>query len=175
MHILTLFLTFCNIWTSRLCGVNAQACNNGSVKLTYQTAIATLVQFITLSFLGIANGLNSIVTTCRHDGNDCISNVIVSIIFFILTALWFGAIWILGTIAQERRSKRLAMLLIGAEGFVALIAYFNARHHTDILGLVTSLIDLVLAIWIITLAYRLMRAEGKRITNSGRRRRRSTT
>jgi drug/metabolite transporter (DMT)-like permease len=142
------------------------------VKLTYQTAVATLIQFITLSFLGIANALNSIVTTCRHDGHDCVSNLIVSIIFFILTALWFGAVWILGTLAQERRSKRLALLLIGAEGIIAMIAYFNARHHTDAIGLATSLIDLALALWIIILAFRLVRAKGERITSGQRRRRR---
>jgi len=142
------------------------------VKLTYQTGIATLIQFITLSFLGMANGMNSIVTTCRHDSGDCMNNVFVSIIFFILTALWFGTVWILGTLAQERRSKRLALLLVGAELLIAMVAYFNARHHTDILSLVTSLIDLVLALWIITLAVRLIRSKGERITSGSRRRRR---
>ncbi|HYH36374.1 MAG TPA: hypothetical protein VD706_02645 [Candidatus Saccharimonadales bacterium] len=142
------------------------------MKLTYQTGIATLIQFITLSFLGMANGMNSIVTTCRHDSGDCMNNVFVSIIFFILTALWFGTVWILGTLAQERRSKRLALLLVGAELLIAMVAYFNARHHTDILSLVTSLIDLVLALWIITLAVRLIRSKGERITSGSRRRRR---
>lgn len=147
------------------------------MKLTYQTAIATLIQFIVLSFLGIANGVNSVVATCRHDGGDCISNLIVSIIFFILTAGWFGAVWILGAMAQERRSKRLALMLIGAEALIALIAFFNARHHTDALSLATSLIDLSLALWVITLAYRLMRAEGRRVvvrSRSGQGRRRPT-
>jgi drug/metabolite transporter (DMT)-like permease len=146
------------------------------VKLTYQTGIATLIQFITLSFLGIANGLNSIISTCRHDGTDCINNLIVSIIFFILTAMWFGAVWILGTIVQERRSKRLALLLIGAELLIAMVAYFNARHHTDILGLGTSLLDLALAFWIIFLASRIIRSKGERITSAGgqRRKRRHT-
>ena len=144
------------------------------MKLTYQTGIATMIQFIILSFLGIANGANSVVSTCRHDGSDCISNLIVSIIFFILTAAWFGAVWVLGAMAQDRRSKRLAFLLIGAEAFIALIASFNARHYTDILSLATSIIDLLLAVWIITLAFRLMRSEGKRITATRRRRRRHT-
>jgi drug/metabolite transporter (DMT)-like permease len=139
------------------------------VKLTYQTGIATLIQFITLSFLGIANGLNSIVTTCRHDGSDCVSNVLVSIIFFILTALWFGAVWILGTIVQERRSRRLALVLMGAEGLIAMVALFNAKHHTDALALVTSLLDLMLALWIIFLASRILRNKsGGRITGAGR-------
>jgi uncharacterized membrane protein len=142
------------------------------MKLKYQTGIATMIQFITLSFLGIANGANSVVATCRHDNTDCVSNLIVSIIFFILTALWFGAVWILGAMAQESRNKRLALLLIGAEGMIALVASFNAKHHNDLLGLVTSLIDLALAVWIIILAWRLLTSDGKRITSGGGRRRR---
>ncbi len=141
------------------------------MKLTYQTGVATLIQFITLSFLGIANGVDSVVSTCRHDGSNCGSNLIVSLIFFILTALWFGAVWILGYTAQERRSRRLAQLLIVGEAFIALIALFNAKHHTDALGLATSLIDLLLCIWIIVLAFRLMLAGNKRITARPRRRR----
>jgi uncharacterized membrane protein len=138
------------------------------MKLTYQTAVATLIQFILLSFLGIANGLNSVVSTCRHDGTDCVSNTLVSLIFFILTALWFGAVWLLAYTAQHRRSRRLAQLLIVAELLIALIALFNAKHNTDALSLATSLIDLALAIWIITLAFRLMRSKGKRITKRRR-------
>lgn len=134
------------------------------MKLTYQTSVATLIQFITLSFLGIANGVNSIIATCRNDTPNCTSNMVVSLVFFVITAGWFGIIWMLGYLAQERRSKRLAQLLIAVEAFVGLIAFFNARHYTDALGLATSLIDLMLAIWIITLAFRLMRSNGKRIT-----------
>jgi hypothetical protein len=142
------------------------------MKLKYETAVATLIQFILLSFLGIANGLNSIVTTCHTDGSNCISNTIVSIIFFILTAAWFGCVWILGYSAQERRSRRLAQLLIVAEVLIAMVAYFNARHHTDALSLATSVIDLILAVWIISLAWRLMRAGGARIVSKQRPRRR---
>jgi hypothetical protein len=146
----------------------------------YQTGIITFIQFVLLSLLGIANGLNSIVTTCHAAGNDCISNLIVSLIFFILTTAWFAFIWILGYAAQDRRSRRLAQVLIAAEAMIALVALFNARHHTDFLGLATSLIDLVLAIWVIVLAFRLMRAKGGRVVTKqrhgrGRQRRRPTT
>ncbi len=143
------------------------------MKLKYHTAIATFIQFITLSLLNIANGLNSIVTTCRTTETDCVSNSLVSVIFFILATGWFAFIWVLGYLAQERRSKRLAQALIAAEGLIALIAYFNARHHTDWLSLATSLIDLLLAIWIIILAFRLMRAGGGRITSRKRHRQRN--
>lgn len=146
------------------------------MKFKYETGIITLVQFILLSLLGIANGLNSIVTTCHASGRDCISNTIVSLIFFIITTAWFAFIWILGYTAQERRSRRLAQALIAAEAMIALIAFFNARHHTDWLSLSTSLIDLILAVWVITLAIRLMRSGGGRVVakQHGRRRRRPT-
>jgi len=142
------------------------------MKLTYQTGIATFIQFVILSLLGIANGFNSVISTCRHDSTNCVSNLIVSLIFFILTVAWFGAVWVLGYMAQERRNRRLAQLLICAEGLIALIALFNAKHHTDFLSLLTSMLDLGLAIWIVVLAFRLMRAGGGRVVSRQRARRR---
>jgi len=135
---------------------------NLTMRLTYETGRGTLIQFIVLSFLNIATGLNSIITACRH-GDECVSNVLTSIIFYILVVIWFGAIWMLGYMAQDRRSRRLAQLLIAAELFIALIAVFNAKHHTDILGLCTSIVDFALALWVVTLAFRLMRAGTGRV------------
>ncbi|MEO8105421.1 MAG: hypothetical protein ABI602_03740 [Candidatus Saccharibacteria bacterium] len=142
------------------------------MKLKYETAVATLVQFVLLTFLNIATGLSSVVSECHKDSTNCVSNLLVSLIFFLLISLWFGFIWILGFAAQDRRSKRLARVLIAAEVFIALIAVFNAKHHTNVLGLITSLIDLALALWVITLAYRLSRADGGRIMSKPRTRQR---
>jgi hypothetical protein len=146
------------------------------MKLTYETATATLIQFIVLGLLNIANGLDSIVTTCHHAGGDCVGNIFSSLIFYILTVGWFGMVWILGYLAQERRSKRLAQLLMATEALIGLVALFNIKlnlaYHSGFLSLGTSLADLLLAIWIITLAYRLMRAGGKRITPRQRSRKR---
>jgi uncharacterized membrane protein len=142
--------------------------------LTYETGIGTLIQFIALSLLNLATGANSVVTTCRHDGGDCVSNLIVSMIFYILVVGWFAFVSVLGYAAQDRRSKRLAQVLIIAEFCIAGLAFFNIKHRNgnDWLSLVTSLIDLVLAIWIITLAWRLMRADGGRVVSTQRTRRR---
>ena len=141
------------------------------MKLKYETGIATLIQFIIISFLNIATGANSVISTCSKSGtSDCITNLLTSVVYFLLLTAWFGGLWVLGYAAQDRRSKRFAQALIAAEGLVALIALFNAKHHPDFIGLVTSLADLLLALWIIVLAFRLMQAGGKRIT-IGRRRR----
>jgi O-antigen/teichoic acid export membrane protein len=137
--------------------------NNFEMKITYETALATRLQFILISFLGIPNALNSIITTCKDSHSDCFANTFLSLIYFILIVAWFGFLWILGFAAQDRRSKRLALLLIACEGLVLLVSLFNARHHNDILGLLTSIIDGVLAAWIILLAWRLQKAGGGRV------------
>ena len=141
------------------------------MKITYQTATATTVQFIILGLLNIINGLASIITTCTHQGGDCIGNILSSIIFYILIVGWFGIVLVLGYAAQERRSKRLAQILIAAEATIILVALFNVKlslkYHNGILGLLTSVIDVALAIWVITLAYRLMKAGGGRIVKHG--------
>lgn len=143
------------------------------MKFTYETGPATLVQFIILSFLNIATGLSSVVSTCRHDGSNCTSNLIVSIIFYILAVSWFGFVCALGFAAQLKRSKRLAQLLIMAELAITLIALFNIKlnlhHQKDLLTLVTSFVDMVLAVWVIHLAIRLMKAGQGRVVRHRRR------
>jgi hypothetical protein len=149
------------------------------MKLTYQTGIATLIQFILLSFLTLGSQLVSVVTTCRQDGGNCIGNLITSTIFYILVAVVFGSIWLVGLAAQSRRSKRLAQLLICIEGMVALIALFSLKlslhQHKNPVGLLVSFSIFALACWTITLAYRLTKFGGSRVVSGQRRRRRSTT
>lgn len=143
------------------------------MKLTYETGTATLIQFITLSLLNIVNGFNSSITICRQeDTTKCVESAVVSFVFFALVVGWFGLIAAVGYTAQAQRSKRLAQLLIMAELLVIGVAYINIQGHPDALSLVISVLDLLLAVWVIILALRLMRAGGKRITTSPRRRRR---
>lgn len=131
--------------------------------LRYQTAIATMIQFVAMVLLNIGNTTVSVVSTCTKNGNDCISNLIVSLIFFILISCWFACVMILGYYAQERRSRQLAWVLVGVEAAIAMVALFNAQHHTDPLSLATSIIDLVLALWVIWLAFRIIRSKGGRV------------
>ena len=125
-----------------------------------------------MSFLSMANGLNSTVTLCRANGGECVGDIILSLMLFMLIAGWFGVICFLGYSAQERRSSLLAKLLMVAELATILAASINAKGHTDVLSLATSLIDIALAIWVITLAFRLMRSKGKRVVSHQRTRRR---
>jgi energy-converting hydrogenase Eha subunit C len=142
------------------------------MKLKYQTGIVAFIQFITGSTLGFANGAVSSISGCTNHGTDCVSNTIVTLILIILTVVWFGFVAILGYAAQDRRSRRLARLLILAEIAIGLIALFDAMHYTNLLSLITSLVDFVLALWIMLLAYRLSKSGGGRIVTSGSNRKR---
>lgn len=134
----------------------------------YEIGILTFVQFIALSFLSLANALNSIISTCFSSSGQCIENMIPSIILFILIAVWFAYIWILGYTVQERRGRKLTALLIGSEFAVAMVALFSVKHHTDWLSLVTSVIDLFLAVWVMLLAVRIFLAGDQRVVTRHR-------
>jgi hypothetical protein len=145
------------------------------MKIPRDVSVVTFIQFVTLSLLGIANGLNSVVYTCNKDSSDCVNNLLTSMIFFILTVIWFAFVWVLSYAVRDRRSKRLALVLIASELLIAMIAYFNARHHTDFLSLATSVIDLMLALWVTYLAFLIWRSKGGRVRTRQRARRRPET
>lgn len=143
------------------------------MRLVYRTAKATFIQFVCLSLLAIVNTLDSIVTTCSSGGHNCVSNMVSSTLFFLVLVGFFAVLWVLGFNAQDRRSWRLALLLIAVEGGVILVESFNALHHTSLLSLLTSIIDIGFAVWVIILAWRLSRAKGSRIVASERSRERN--
>ncbi|HEX5744064.1 MAG TPA: hypothetical protein VFX84_01280 [Candidatus Saccharimonadales bacterium] len=146
------------------------------MKLTHQTGIATLVQLIVLSVFALISQVFSVIDTCREDSGDCINNLLISIVFYVLVAVVFGSIWVVGLLAQNSRNKWLAWLLIGIEALVAAVALFSIKiglqGGMNIPGLLTSLLIAAVALWTITLAFRLTRYQGQRIALSGRRRRR---
>lgn len=143
------------------------------MKLTYETGIATLIQFVTISVLNIATQITATVNACTtKGGQSCTTGSFTSILYYMLIVAWFGIIWALGYQTQQRRSRRLSVLLIAVEFGVFVIAYHNARAHKDMIGLITSLVDIGFAIWVSWLAFRLFRARGGRIVASERARRR---
>ena len=76
--------------------------------------------------------------------------------------------------AQQRRDKRLALLLVMAELAVIVVAAYNIKldhfgFHNGILSLLTSIIDILLCGWVIKIAYNLTRASGGRVVRRQRR------
>jgi hypothetical protein len=147
------------------------------VKLTYETAVATFIQFIISSLFILITQFGSAVTGCFKDRTDCVSNIIPSIIFFIVVSVFFGVIWLIGFAAQSRRSRRLAQLLILIEAGIGMLGLFSIKlnlHSHNVSGLVASIGIAILCAWVITLAYRLMRAGGGRVVPRQRRRKNSS-
>jgi hypothetical protein len=138
-------------------------------KLKYETSIVTFIQFIVMSFLYLMINLGSIISSCRGQSYNCISNSISSITLSIVIIVAFGCLWMLGYYVQNRRSQRLALLLIIVEFGIFIVELFDAHHFPNLLSLITSLIDVVLAGWVIFLAIRLYRAKGGRIVSRNRR------
>jgi ABC-type dipeptide/oligopeptide/nickel transport system permease subunit len=134
------------------------------MRLRYETGVATLVQFIVTILLTFITSLISIISGCTG-GLDaqCVSNALVSLVLIFLIIFALGFLLVLGYAAQERRSSRLAKLLIAAE-FLAAFAYiYDAKQTPSALERITNLVSCLLAIWVIVLAWRLARAKGGRV------------
>jgi|GEM_PF-587689 hypothetical protein len=147
---------------------------NEMMRLTYETGTATFIQFIVLSLLNIADAVQSIISTCNNPSGDCVGNLLSSVIYYVLIVGWFGVILALGVAAQQGRNKRLAQLVICAELAVIVVAAYNIKldhfgFHNGILSLLTSCIDIVISVWVVSLAYRLTKASSKRIVKRQRR------
>jgi hypothetical protein len=134
------------------------------MRLRYETGTAAFTQFLVVTSLSFINGVSAIISGCTgHNKDDCVSNGTVSLLFILLTVGWLGFVWAVGFAAQAKRNHHLAVVLIAIEGCMAVVSLFDARHHPNILGLVTSLIDAAVALWVALLAYRLSRSKGGRI------------
>ena len=134
------------------------------MRLRYETSTATLAQFIVGTLLTFISGGASIVSGCRVDaGADCVSNTFVSLILIILVVSGYSLLLALGYVAQERRSSRLALLLIGCEIAAGMIFLFDAKQAPDIVDRATNGLALLIAAWVCWIAFNLFRAKGARM------------
>ncbi|HEY1644913.1 MAG TPA: hypothetical protein VGF75_00830 [Candidatus Saccharimonadales bacterium] len=133
-------------------------------RLTYQTAAVSLAQFIVINILGVPNTIINIISTCHNDNSNCVSNMIVSLVFYIMTAVWFLIVVLVAYASQKKRSRQFAVILGGLE-FITLIVsgYIDFPHDSNVLSKLTSLIDALLSVWIIYLALRLFISGNRRM------------
>lgn len=137
------------------------------MRVRYETGAATLIQFAAGTILTIVSGGASVVSGCLHQpGVDCATNTFVTLLLVIFIAGALGVLTIIGYTAQERRSTRLAYILMAIEMGTALIYLFDAAQSTGLTDRVTNFLSFVLAAWIILVAWRLAQAKGGRIVKS---------
>lgn len=140
--------------------------------LRYETGIATLIQFIIAVALSFITGLTSIIGSCTTGNNPvCVGNTLVSLVLIILIVFAFGAVLVLGYAAQERRSSRLAIILMIIEACAALGYIFDAQHTSNIIDRLSDLLIFLVIVWVILITWRLATSKGGRIVKNHRRRR----
>jgi len=132
--------------------------------LRYETSIATLVQFVVGTALTFLTGLASIISGCRTStGADCVGNTFVSLLLIIMVVVGYGFLLGVGYFAQDKRSSKLALLLIGSEAVAALIFLFDARQAPGLIDKFTNGLSFLIALWVAYIAFNLYRARGARI------------
>ena len=132
-------------------------------RLTYQTSVASLAQFIALMLLGVPFTLINIISTCHSDSSNCVSNMISSLILYMLFAAWFAVIVILGVAAQKKRSRLFAFFLVGFELVTLIGCLIDFPHDSSIFDRFTVLVCAALSVWVIYIASRLFLAGNKRV------------
>ena len=140
-----------------------------ALKLKYETGVAATIQFIIISVLNVIDHISSSINQCLHGRGGCALDIVGNIVLFMIITVWFGALWLAGFAAQDRRSRRIAQFLILAEGLVFLYGLYETTRHTSILGTVIGLADLITSAYVAWLAFRLMRAKGGRVRTRRRR------
>ena len=133
-----------------------------SSTLRYQTGTASLIQLAVVVFLVVINNLVTLVGACSNS-NECAMTALFSMIFIVMTAIWFFVLSAIGYAAQERRSRKLAFLLIAGQLATIGIAYGFLKHPANWFGGLSAFVVLVVAVWIIVLAWRLAQARGGRV------------
>lgn len=137
------------------------------MKLHYQTATATFIQLAVMTLLVVIGGIMNLAKNCENS-SECVTNSFLWIIIAFLIACWYGTLFALGYFAQENRSYKLARLLIAGELFTAFIALMFIKNPSSFYSGFGAIIALLLAVWVIILAWRIYKARGSRIPTSTR-------
>lgn len=137
------------------------------MRLHYQTATATFIQLAVMTLLTMIGGIKDVASNCENAG-ECVTNSFLWIIIVFMLAGWYVALFAIGYFAQEKRSYKLARLLILGELFTAFIALMLFRNPSSFYGGAAALIAAILALWVTVLAYRLYKARGSRITTASK-------
>ena len=134
------------------------------LKLKYETGVAVTIQFVAVTILNFVGGSITTIKDCTGNSTNCISNLVISVLYFGFLTLCFGFLWIVGFIAQDRRSIRLSKILIFIEGFVFLFGLYEFSHYSSsITKTIIGLVEIITAIWVSWLALRILRAKGGRV------------
>lgn len=122
---------------------------------------ATFIQAVVVIVLTAVNGVYSGLTSCLGaDKADCTTNSVLAVILVILAIIWFGFLSAMSYAAWVRRTTALIVLFAALEAITGGVSAFDLIHFDNAIGLITSLIDLLLALWVLYMTYHLFQLRG---------------
>lgn len=130
--------------------------------LRYQTGTASFIQLAVVLLLVVINNLFTLIGACKN-GDECAVTALFSVLFIVMTGLWFLTVSALGYAAEEKRSRNLAFVLIAGQLITIGVAYGFLKHPSNWFGAISALVVIALSSWIILLAWRLAQARGGRV------------
>jgi hypothetical protein len=130
--------------------------------IRYETAITTFAQLAVATLFVMLGGVFDTVKHCT-EASDCVANSFLWLIIVFMVAIWFIMLCSLGYLAQEKRSYKLARLLIAGELFTAFITFMLFSHPSSPISAIGALTVFGLSVWTIILAWRIYKARGSRI------------
>ena len=144
--------------------IQAKTTKSMALKLKYETGVAATIQFISLTLLNLINGVSGSLNQCFSTNGSCVSTIALDTGYFLAITIWFGFLWLAGFATQDRRSRRIAQMLILAEGLVFLVGLYDfTKHRQSIIGTLISLGEIITSLWVSYLAFRLILARGGRV------------
>lgn len=143
------------------------------MKLHYQTGTATFIQLALVMLLIVINNLVGFIIACTSDSSECAISAMFSLVFIIFSGIWFIFVSAVGYAAEEKRSSKLAYVLIAGQLVTLGAAYGFSQYPSNWFGAVSSVVIMLSCVWIIVLAWRLSRAKGGRIVSRATRRTRT--
>jgi uncharacterized BrkB/YihY/UPF0761 family membrane protein len=138
------------------------------VTLRYETGITTFLQLALAALFVVVGGVSDMIKSCQDGASSCVTSSFLWMVILLFVIGFFMSLTALGYFAQTKRSSRLAKLLLITELGIAAISYKLLTASSSILSTVGVFIILCLALTTVWLAWRIIRAKGRRIVASTR-------
>lgn len=122
---------------------------------------ATFTQAAIVIILTAINGIFSGLSSCLgQDKADCTTNSVLAVVLVVLAIIWFGFLSALSYAAWIRRTTALIVIFILLEIITTGVSAFDLKHYDNVVGLITSLINLLVGLWVLFMSVHLFRLRG---------------
>lgn len=136
--------------------------------LRYETGITTFLQLALTALFVVIGGVSDMIKSCRDGASSCVTSSFLWLVILLFVIGFFMSLTALGYFAQTKRSSRLAKLLLVVELGIAAVSYKLLTASSSVLSTIGAFVILVLSLTTVWLAWRIIRAKGRRIVATNR-------